>query len=680
MWFTTAMDDPENRVLFFKNFFVGKIIVALTVAGLIWFCSSPSLFADPLSSKPVYNDPFQKAEIYFHAGDFEKARQLYQDYYNRHASGARSYRALFRLGQLDHKRGSFATALRYYQILIKEFPRSSVMNTVIYFMGECYFELGQNSEAERFFRKVVSTHPDIKWRWKALFYLGKLDERKFDFVNALDKLVQVFEQKQNNTVLGFARQEIETLIAEKLSEENLLSLTGKYQTGFPADLIFLKLISFYRSHGNIDKFKSVAVDFSRRFPEHPEREKIERQIQSIDKNEKGKVRLGVILPLTGKRAVVGQQVLQGIQLALNQQGALGKQKVELVVRDSATGVSLTRIMDDLAGDPTVAGILGPVLSDEVKEIVPLVDKYQISVFTPTASSEGLAEMSPYIFRNALTRKIQARFLADYAVNELNLNRFAILYPVESYGIEFRKMFKREVESLGGQVVTTVAYDRTQTDFRPQILELGGITDDKLEKLILQNNFNEGETPGFGGQEGLSRPVVDMGHWNNDKIENLKASLELKYDAIFIPGFFDKVGLIVPQLVFYNIDNVTLLGGSGWNSPKLIESAGSYIRDGLFVDGFFKDSSRPEVKKFVAAFKSTFGKEPTLHSAQAYDGANIMIESVLNGADNRIAVKEHLSALQNYPGVSGKTTLLPGGDSDKELFTLRIKNRKVKQIN
>ena len=42
--------------------------------------------------------------------------------------------------------------------------------------------------------------------------------------------------------------------------------------------------------------------------------------------------------------------------------------------------------------------------------------------------------------------------------------------------------------------------------------------------------------------------------SGNKIENLKVSLELGYDAIFIPGIYDKVGLIIPQLAFYNIEN------------------------------------------------------------------------------------------------------------------------------
>ncbi len=137
---------------------------------------------------------------------------------------------------------------------------------------------------------------------------------------------------------------------------------------------------------------------------------------------------------------------------------------------------------------------------------------------------------------------------------------------------------------------------------------------------------------------------------------------------------------MPQLVFYNIDDVVLLGANGWNSPKLVKNAGKYIKEGFYVDGFFADSKRLGVQKFVEAFKSTFGKEPALHSAQAYDSANMMIQSILEGADNRNRVKERLTGIKNYPGISGTTTLLPSGDSEKKLFTLRIKNRKVQQMD
>ena len=660
------------------KFYLGKYFVYLWLTGIFLVGLPHFLFADSLNSRPNLTESFRQAESYFHAGDFEKARPLYQEYIDSHPQGIKASRVLYRLGQMDQANRSFSTALRYYRGLLEKSPASSFMGHVRYLMAECHYELGQYFEAEGFFRQVAGTHPDIKLRWKALFYLGKIDEKKFDYTQAIEKLVRVYSQNENREIKNFALRSVQKIIDESLSKETITSLIRKYSSGFPADLLSLKLISIYRNQRDINNFQTLVADFVARFPKHSERPMLLRQLKSLETNTSGKVRVGVVLPLTGRRAVVGQQVLQGIQLALNQLGVSAKEKVELVVKDSAAGTPLADLITGLAGDPNVAGIIGPVLSGEIKDIVPIVDRFQIPVFTPTASSDGLPSLSPYIFRNALTRGIQARFLAQYSINKLNLRRFAILYPVETYGIEFSKLFKEEVEALGGEVVTTVAYDRKQTDFRTQILELGGLPDKELEDLARDNLMSGTVFEGGGGT--LSRPIVDMGHWNNETIENFKTSLELNYDAIFIPGFYDKVGLIVPQLVFYNIDDVVLLGANGWNSPKLVKNAGKYIKEGFYVDGFFADSSRLGVQKFVEAFKATFGKEPALHSAQAYDSANMMIQGILEGADNRNKVKEHLSGIKNYPGISGTTTLLPTGDSEKNLFTLRIKNRKVQQMN
>ena len=107
---------------------------------------------------------------------------------------------------------------------------------------------------------------------------------------------------------------------------------------------------------------------------------------------------------------------------------------------------------------------------------------KINLFSPTASSAGIVEKSPYIFRNALTRKIQARFLAEYSINTLNLRRFTILYPMEPFGEELKEEFLKAVEGFGGEIVGVSSYDRSQNDFKKQILQLGGIADDDLYQI------------------------------------------------------------------------------------------------------------------------------------------------------------------------------------------------------
>jgi branched-chain amino acid transport system substrate-binding protein len=187
-------------------------------------------------------------------------------------------------------------------------------------------------------------------------------------------------------------------------------------------------------------------------------------------------------------------------------------------------------------------------------------------------------------------------------------------------------------------------------------------------------------PDFSSPSTYSRPLIDMGHWSGDDVEKLKVSLELSYDAIFIPGVYDKVGLIIPQLAFYNVNTVTLLGTNGWNSPELVTMGGKYLTNVFFVDGYYPNSHQVEVQRFVQDFKANFGEEPAYLSAQSFDAANIVINNILAGAGNRIKLKESLKTVKNFPGVTGNTTLLPSGDSEKNIFALTVKRKEIVQQN
>jgi branched-chain amino acid transport system substrate-binding protein len=261
-----------------------------------------------------------------------------------------------------------------------------------------------------------------------------------------------------------------------------------------------------------------------------------------------------------------------------------------------------------------------------------------------------------------------------------LRRFAVLHPFEPFGVELKDIFVNEVEALGGEIVAVSGYERSQNDFKKQILQIGGVEDDHLVKIAREMVLNEDQIEDFSDTSVLSRPVIDMGHLSENDIEKLKVSLELSYDAIFIPGVYDKVGLIIPQLAFYNVSKVTLLGANGWNSSELVKLGGKYLKTVYFVDGYYPDSHQSEVQQFVQEFKTNFGEEPVYFSAQAFDAMNILINSIRSGVDTRIKMRESLKRVKNYPGVTGKTTLLPSGDSEKNIFALTVKRKKIVQEN
>ena len=630
--------------------------------------------------KGSYGTSFMEAENLFHSGKFMAAKPFYHTYLEKFIKGKRRSKAFFRLGLIDQNAKSFSTALGFYQMLLNEDPKILLINDIKFNMAVCNFEIGKFDAAKELFITVIRKSLDKKRKWKSLYFLARLDGMRFGFDKAISKLKKVYSQVDDREMSKQAFKLTAEMIDGEIGERVLSSLLQKYGKGFPADLLLLKKLSLHREKRDIQEYKSTLERFLYEFPEHKQAETLKRELKIIHTDNGSQINVGVVLPLTGKLAATGQKVLQGIQLAYNRLPEASRDEIFLNVKNSSGPIGVEEILRNLARNPKTVGVLGPLLSDEIKQSADVADLFKLPVFSPTASSAGLVETSPYIFRNALTRKIQARFLAEYSINTLKLRRFVVLYPMEPFGQELKDEFLKAVESLGGEVVGVSSYDRSQNDFKNQILALGGLADDDLQQITRKQILGNKDPKDFSDPTILSRPRVDMEHRFNDKIENLKASLELGYDAMFIPGVYDKVGLIIPQLAFYNVDRLTLLGANGWNSPDLIKMVGKYLKSNYFVDGFYLDSHQDGVKSFVEQFQNNYGESPSHLSAQAYDAAGIIFKSIISGADNRLKLRDSLIMVNNYPGVTGKTNLLKSGDSEKNIFTLTVRKKKIVEEN
>jgi branched-chain amino acid transport system substrate-binding protein len=647
---------------------------------LITFClllvTVTSAHAQNFESRQAADTLFAKAETLYHENKLLDSRASYEDFLGAFSADSRAPKAVMRLGQIDYKNKSYLSALRNYQYFLETFPDSTLIYSVKLDMGLCYFEIEKYEDAEKLLRETVQYNPDPIQKWKGFVYLGYLDDKRLELEKAFKKFKQIMDRSPYPEIKQEATSYIKNIVNKKLNKKQLVSLAKSLGSEFPADLILQKLILIYSIERDLGNYQVSLEDFIFRFPSHELRGQYEKLLIRLKTDPTRAIRIGVVLPLSGKRAIVGQRVLQGVQLAINQLSTRDKSRLELVVKDSGLGREVVQVVEELAQDPNIIGIIGPVLTGDVESVIPIIEKYQLPIFTPTASTLGLADKSPYIFRNALTKELQARYLARHAVNDLNLYRFVVIYPAIGYGETMRKVFEDEVRSFGGQIVESIPFERKQTDFKKQILKIGGMADDQL-KARVQRHIKRGTQPLPLNDKGIkSRPLVEGGLYADDEVEELKVTLELNYDAIFIPGSYDKVSLIVPQLAFYNIEDVLLMGGNGWNSRELVDAARNYLKNVLFVDGFYADSKNERTVKFVDIFLSTFGQNPTIHSAQSYDAANIFATFIKDRVFNRLDVLERLRALKDFPGVSGDTTILPSGDSIKSLVKLTVKEGEI----
>jgi len=243
------------------------------------------------------------------------------------------------------------------------------------------------------------------------------------------------------------------------------------------------------------------------------------------------------------------------------------------------------------------------------------------------------------------------------VEQRDLHSFAILYPDDNYGKELAKIFEEEVDNLGGEVFCRIPYKRRDVDFGTEIRQ---VVDADITGILSRN-----------------ADLIDLSEYPMDEWhENYYPS----FDALYMPGYAEDVGLIAPQLAFYNVENVELLGSHNWNSPELVQRGERFIEGAVFTDGFFAETTHTDIAEFVQAYRQAYGEEPSLFAAQAYDSTEMILQVLFQGGRTRDDIREGLDSFQNYPGISGLTQVLPNGEMEKELFLIRVHKGSFEQIN
>ncbi len=358
--------------------------------------------------------------------------------------------------------------------------------------------------------------------------------------------------------------------------------------------------------------------------------------------------IGCVLPLSGQYAAAGNRALETMILAFGLFDPLKKSPFKLVIKDSKG--------DPAAAQAAVAGlvregvicILGPLGDEEAVAVAKEADKQKIPVIT-LARQAGITGIGSYVFRSYVTDNMQIRALVKYAVEEMGLAGFAALYPDDSRGKEAQKLFADEVRKQGGKVIRSKSYNKTQTDFGDEIKAVARI------KIIASEGKDHEKS------DDLYKPAID-------------------FDALFIPDSPVKLGMIVPQLAFYNVKGVKLLGTSSWNSRELLKTGGEYLEGAVFVDGFSLSSFYPEANNFADIFYAAYGREPDFMDALVYDAAGIIVNIIEeNDIGTRKQFRDGLLRLRNYRGATGKTSFAGKRDADKDVFILTVKDGQIIQI-
>ena len=345
--------------------------------------------------------------------------------------------------------------------------------------------------------------------------------------------------------------------------------------------------------------------------------------------------LGVLLPLHGRHAPFGQLIRQGMEFALEQHNQ-SRPGARLMVRDSgATPEESSLAVSDLAADPTVLAIAGPITGGAAAVAARQAQQLRIPLFALTPK-EGIPEIGDFVFRHSLTPEAQVEALLSQAMERRGLTSFAVLYPESSQGKELAGAFVNAVLRRGGRIVATEGYGENLTDFR---LPLGLL---------------KGEDP------------------NKNPDGESTESAPPPFQALFIPDYPERISLIAPQLGYYGLQGVQLLGIQGWNSPELLGAAGKYLQGAIFADGFYADADAANVRRFVEAYRARYGVAPSILEAQGYDVASLLLQLMNQPqVQDRQSLRESLSRVENFTGASRPFAISANGDTRQSLWLLTV---------
>ena len=637
----------------------GLLAVTCMVA---WIGSPTGIGAAPPVKKPVPDPPvLGQAKSLIEKGDPESAASMLRRFLTTAPRPEHVDDAYLLLGAALYGTKEYQEALKYLTQLQTEFPGSELTDRGKMMAARTHAAMGNLDLALPLLTQVRMSTTDDETKREALKFSADFLAQKKDYARAIHILLEGMAGSQEEYAAE-SREQIREFIAERLDKKALNRIREAYPRSYPGDLASIRLIEHYTARAEDHLAEREIHQFLAAFPSHPYATKASETLALIKtKLKASQFFIGAVLPLSGRLSPFANDVLEGIQLAVERaREQAGMPTIGLIVKDiEADRPAFLEELSTLLTEDRPLAVIGPMLSKNLPVMAEMAQKTRVPLITPTATLPNVRRLGNYLFSTSLTYALQAKRIAAYATGEQQYRRFCILYPDTVYGRELARLFAQEVRQHDGEVIALESFKEGETDFGPQIKRLKA---EDLKKYGLSVPVDAAAVPGKLIGKNDKRLLYTPG-----------------FDAIFIPSRSQEIGLIAAQLAFHDM-KVPMLGTNGWNSQDFARTADRTIDGAVFVDGFFGGSANPAVQDFMQRYQKRFQTTPSLFSIQGYDAARAVIEGIRRGATSGEAMQEFLIAQRDLPTLAGPAAFGPDGTLHRPLFLLQVKQGKFVQLD
>jgi len=166
----STRDHDERLVAIERYLNLERAAAPPAVAG------KPSAGAPPAQSSGLADEPlYNAAKQAFDQGNFEKARQGFQELLTRFPKSALAGNAQFWIGETHYQEKWYEKAILEYQKVIENFPKGNKVQTALFKQGMAFSLLGDQPNARLILREVIKKYPQSN---EAVLAKKKLDEMK----------------------------------------------------------------------------------------------------------------------------------------------------------------------------------------------------------------------------------------------------------------------------------------------------------------------------------------------------------------------------------------------------------------------------------------------------------------------------------------------------------------------
>lgn len=342
-------------------------------------------------------------------------------------------------------------------------------------------------------------------------------------------------------------------------------------------------------------------------------------VKSYAEERLNNIKIGIILPLTGPSASLGEWFKNGYVLAveeINQSGGIQGQKIQLLIEDGAgdpkTSISAFNKLIAIEKIKIAATTLsGPSLA-----LVPISESNGILMFANAAHPQITIDRK-YVLRHSNTVDQESEIIAQYLTDILKPNKIAIAYANDDFGLAFNDKLTNIIKEKTNISINSSSFDKNESNFRSHAIKL---------------------------------------------ISN-------KPDGIVVLGFVKNMGLIIKRLRESGYQGFIFVNFA-FTMPDLKALAGKAAEGCYYID-YEVNQNNSQYKALTARYKEKFHGDLPPVSLLGYNTVTLLKYGIENaGIDNAnlITFLKNLKVFEK--GAGWKLVITPQGDILPQMKVVR----------